>query len=448
MEYKPVVTGEVLSADWTDAAAHPLPARLHHSASGVPEASAHNRADRPARTSMFSSALRWMRDAAIGVAIITSIPLVAIGVSGDVIIRDLSNINQKIEQVDRLRTLKLPASNSVSSLEAGQLMHSTLGVTSSDMFPTHAAEPAGERSWITEKLADDMFKELPRSRESLIMSSAILQYAVGDISQAELEHLQAVAISPVWEQIDRIASAPAVDILGAQYVLPFRDDASPMLMQIPRFADTKEVAYAGLARAAYHVAIGESDGAEHALRSVLSYGFAMIDNGSSAVDGLIGRVIVGIAADGLHTLYAMTGDETGSALTEPFISATADAGGANLPGEAQLVEMAKNRDASRTVRLESLRMLSLQSCFSVRGVLFGPSSESQSAFDDARASLVRHPSDLAYINLLEDSVNRPVSLSQHAPIARRFVEGASVVASTVLNNPRIQTCTRVVSAHQ
>ena len=123
-----------------------------------------------------------------------------------------------------------------------------------------------------------------------------------------------VATAPLWTQYDLIARAPAVDILGGRFVMPFPDDALIFQMPILRFAATKELAYAGVSRAAYHLAVGERAEAEAALRSIIGFGFAIIDNGTFVIDGLIGQVIVGIGRDALERFYTLTGDPRAAAV--------------------------------------------------------------------------------------------------------------------------------------
>src|SRR5450759_5940407 len=79
-------------------------------------------------------------------------------------------------------------------------------------------------------------------------------------------------------------------------------------MPILRVAATKELAYAGVSRAAYYLALGQRAEAEAALKSIIGFGFAIIDNGTFAIDGLIGRVIVGIGRDALERFYTLTGN--------------------------------------------------------------------------------------------------------------------------------------------
>ena len=61
-----------------------------------------------------------------------------------------------------------------------------------------------------------------------------------------------------------------------------------------------------MSRAAYYLAIGQPDKSEAALRSVVSFGFALIDNASSAIDAMVGAVIVNIGRNGLEQFATAT----------------------------------------------------------------------------------------------------------------------------------------------
>jgi hypothetical protein len=447
MQHKPVITADALSPDWMGAAARPLPDRVQPSGPLAGGRDAHDApSDAPAR-SVWRSTLRWMRDAAIGLAIITTIPLVYIGSRGEMLQLPQSDLGARIAQVEPLRALRLPTTSELTPLAAGQLWHAIEVVEDGEAFPTHPAAPPAERSWRSASVTDDMFVGMGRREYNLPRSSDVLRAAANGLSEAERSYLRTVAEAPIWRDIDRIATAAAVDVVGARFVLPFRDDASPVLMPIPPFSATREIAYAGLARAAHHLAQGEPDRAEYALRSVLSYGFVMLDNAASAVEGVFGRVVVGIASDGLHTLYTMNGNAAGAALTEPFPEASATARRNREPmSEERLIEIAGDPTASRALRLESLRNLEFRSCSNVRGAVFGPSAASNAAFDNARRTLARYPSEVALVDLMQDVLHRPFGGDGIAPPGERMLLGAASIASTVLNRPHIQTCTRVLNS--
>ena len=63
-----------------------------------------------------------------------------------------------------------------------------------------------------------------------------------------------------------------------------------------------------VSRAAYHLAIGQRDSAEAVLRSIVSYGFSIADNGTGLIDQLSGRVVVGIGRSALENFYTVTHD--------------------------------------------------------------------------------------------------------------------------------------------
>ena len=77
----------------------------------------------------------------------------------------------------------------------------------------------------------------------------------------------------------------------------------PEQRPLPSFEGSRELAYAAVSRAAYHMALGQRDSAETVLRSIVSFGFAFIDNGTSGLEAVIGSVIVAIGRDALHRFY-------------------------------------------------------------------------------------------------------------------------------------------------
>ena len=395
--------------------------------------------------SALRSAWRWCRDAAIGLALITSVPLVAIEVRGTGnAMNGADELAARIAQIEPLRALRLPESSDLAPQAAAGLWNATVTGVESAWFPQQPAAREAERAWEALTLTDDMFSGVDRVNTHLLRSVDILRLAASPLSAAEAQYLRTVAEAPIWLDVDQLASLSTLDVIGARYVLPFRGDASPLLMPIPRFAATKELAYAGLSRAAWHLAQGDPARAEHALRSVLSFGFLMIDNGPSVIEGAIGRVIVGIANDGLRTLYTVTGNEVGQALTQLPDAPNRDRAAVRAPGdEATLIATIRNPAAPRTARLQSVWALSMLPCTSARGVLLGHSTEAEAAFDEARRTLARYPSEVALIDLLEDAPNRLLpddALLLNDAGVDRLLSSAAAVAAAVLQNPRLQAC--------
>ena len=210
------------------------------------------------------------------------------------------------------------------------------------------------------------------------------------------------------------------------------------------------LAHAAVSRAAYYVATGRPKEAEAALRTIVGYGFAMIDNGSNTLQVLIGRVITDIGRDGLHQLYVATGQQALAAGVAPPEKTGRSYQPMTTPrvplGQWQQRMLDQSRDARLPVgvRYESLGQLAFGTCSSVRGMLAGPSDEVLKAYADARTTLARYPSEQAYLDLMLDAPNRvPEQFYQSQSLSMRLLIGASTVSSTVLHNPRIATCARL-----
>ncbi len=267
-------------------------------------------------------------------------------------------------------------------------------------------------------------------------------------SAKERDVLRLIGTASVWRTFDLVARAPRVDMVGGRFIPPFGADATYWNMPIPRFAATKELAYAGVSRAAWHLSEGRRDSAEAALRAVVSFGFAMHDNAATSIEQLIGNVIVGIGRAGLEELFAVTKDPRGPALA----AAMAAAPGAALPEFLQglgvadraaqrrmLIETVGSSALGPGLRYQALEGLRWSSCGSLRELVVGPNAETRSAFENARRGLARFPSEVALVDLIEkDLIHDPASLrlsSQTDAVAQ-----LAYVAGRIYFNPRLGNC--------
>lgn len=431
--------------------ARQMPARVSHAdvASTVGSLSEHDRS-----RSWWRHGLRFVRDAAIGLSILAVVPFAVIGTRGEGLLRNQHQISDRVAEVERLRPLMVARNATITPTEAGALLHRLNPTKAPPSLPMHAVSEAPARPWDTMTPSDEMFGGLRADGNEGRMAAGIVTAAARGFNAQELAYLLAVADAPIWREVERLASAPAVDVIGGRFVLPFRADATAWAMPVLRFNDTKRLAYAGVSRAAYYVATGQPLKAEAALKTVVSYGFVLVDNGSHTMDALIGRVIIGIGQNGLHQLYTLTGDARGMALTAPFanvVGRTIAPIGGDLDADAALARLLRDaRDPTmpRTVRLEALHQLSVASCSSVRGMVFGPSDAVQDAFAQARGDLARYPSERAYLDLMYGTVDRTTDLPWRISRSDMLVMGAASATSAVLGNPRVASCTRIVLANQ
>ncbi|MDQ8164424.1 MAG: hypothetical protein P3A28_01525 [Gemmatimonadota bacterium] len=267
-------------------------------------------------------------------------------------------------------------------------------------------------------------------------------------SAKEREVLRLIGTAPLWRTYDLVAAAPRVDLVGGRFLPPFGADATYWNMPILRFAATKELAYAGVSRAAWHLSEGRQDSAEAALRAVVSFGFAMHDNAATSIEQLIGNVITGIGRGGLEELFAVTKDPRGPALA----AAIAAAPRAPLPALLQDLSLS-DRDAQRRaliqavgspalgrgVRYQALEGLRWSSCGNLRELVVGPNPETRSAFETARRDLARFPSEVAVVDLIQGGgIGDPAALglSSESSALMRLAD----VAGRIYVNPRLSTC--------
>jgi hypothetical protein len=326
-------------------------------------------------------------------------------------------------------------------------------------FPERPVSERTRRPWDGAPLPADMFTTARNGSWNGPNNQSILEAAAKGLSARELAYLKTVATAPLWAQYDLIARAPAVDIIGGRFQLPFPRDAWLAEMPIMRFAGTKELAYASVSRAAYYLAVGQRAEAEAALKSIIGFGFSIIDNGTFLIDGLIGQVIVGIGRDALERYYTLTGDPRAAAVVAaraPSVGNGPTMPRSNTPTAAfireRLLNFAGNPAEPRTLRYEVLNRLSLASCTNVRELVFGTGSDVRRAFDLASRDLARYPSERAILDVALHTTELPSTAVTRLGIptggvVARLLVGASTVAGTVLNNPRMPFCARVITGN-
>ena len=460
MASTPVNSRERIATAWTGS----QQAQGLAASARAPIAAADQGGGESARDGVLRAGVRFIRNAAIGMALLVLVPLVAVSTGGDSLWFEYSGTRQRLAEVERLRPLMSPRDPAITPMRAGMAFRAleaprAKGEIRDSEFPLREVAIRGERAWERE-LTPTMFSGLMLpvfrghpSVQTLALSNQVIAKSQGRFSPEELAYLRGVAESPVWRDFDRVASAAQVDLIGGKFALPFRDDAFALDMPTMRYADTKLLANAGVVRAAYFAATGQPERAEAALRSVVSFGFAMIDNGTTLMDALIGRAVVDIGRGGLQQWYALAGDARGLELAAPLPKGQrpkSSIDGTRIDADAmraRLLADASDPRAPRAVRLESLRQLSFASCGSPRGLLFGHSADVDAAFDNARTSLARNPSDRAFIDLLYVAPARVPENVTSTRLSDQLIVGAATVAGMVLHNPRVAACTRIVRAY-
>jgi len=400
-------------------------------------------------------AARIVRNAAAAVAIMALVPIGLVATLGNGFAYNLyrtnTNIAARVSAIDRVRTFRLPSDRSISPMQAGLALNRLQpNRVTSPGFELLAPDARIELPWQAMPIAPDMFVTARSNIYDGPASQSILEAAVRGFTPSERAYLRALSASPVWRDFDLVARAPAVDVVGGRFRIPFGPDAYPEQRPIPSYKVSRDLAYAAVSRAAYHMSIGERDSAEAVLRSIVSYGFAMIDNGSTSIEAMIGTVIVGVGRDALQRFYLIQHDPRASV---PALAPPPKGGVATEPMRlpASTDEM-RRRVLARiddpavplTERFEELQSLSLSSCTNVRELLFGPRSDVTDVLARARRTLARFPSEQALVDLNTRMPSLSSSYGTLNPFQALLASPASV-AGLVTRNPRLVTCTRILS---
>jgi hypothetical protein len=356
------------------------------------------------------------------------------------------NTMEKQYIADVMRPYALPADASISMDEAGRAFLALQPPSQRTSGGFTLKAPAGaspEVPWRGMVLAPELF---PEARNSSYEGPGqpVIDASKRGFSPKERAVLKLIATAPHWRDWDIVARAPKLDVIGSRMQVPFAPNAAIYLMPTMRFAASKEFGYAAVSRAAWHLSEGRRDSAEWVLRAIVSQGFALSDNATSAVDQLIGNVVVGIGRDALVRYYALTKDSRG-----PAIEAAAERA-RKRPGPAAAQVSVRDYNArvvavneaieapelGRGIRMEMIGQRARVACGDARELVFGYRPETQAVFDKARAELGRYASERAVIDLYQDAMKTPVSAWTGGPSAVSALDALG----RIYFNPRLATC--------
>jgi hypothetical protein len=438
-------TAEALDAAWQVAGGASIERAAAGGAGRVDSSTA---AAPSARRSSWSRVFRVARDVAIGMALIAALPLTAIGVAGRAVLMTDNRMAERITSANVLRELRAPVELSITPQVAGAALHRLRPVVSSNGFVARPTSPP-DAPWTANRLTALQFVALQSKWWNGPDAKQIITAAAKGLPEADRAWLAQLAKAGVWRDFDVVTAAREVDVLGQSFVTPFADDVNLFRMPRPDFRNTRALAHAGVARAAYYASIGDPGRAEQVLRSVVSLGFIFIDDGFSALDALTGRMIVEVGRDGLQQLYH-TGYHRDQLASVEWSAPPTRQPNATTRGkwvaQLQTDAIAHLDDPSlpRTVRLADLEHLRWAGCSSLPMVLFGPPSNVEEAVARARPSLARTDAERAYLDLLEHGFEHGPPQENRGRFAFSVLQGAASLTSAATGNPRIAGCTNAI----
>jgi hypothetical protein len=412
--------------------------------------------DRPARRAWWKTGSRIVRNAVVAIAIMTLVPVTLALMNGDrlanLLYRAGANTSERMAAVEPVRSFRVATDPSITPMQAGIALNTLrYRKVASTGFETVAPPSPLVFPWHVNKLAPDMFLSARPDLYDGPSSRHVLEAVAQGITPREQQYLRELAEAPAWREFDLVARAPAVDVVGGQFRLPFSAAALPEQRPLPSFRDSKELAYAAVSRAAYYMSVGRTGDAEQTLRSIVSFGFTFIDNGNSTLDELVGSAIVGIGRDALQRFYLLEHDPRASQPALSPVSASVLLRGRKVePISAnavrrQLLRRLEDPAVPRGERFETVQSLTLMSCTSVRTLMFGQRDDVSEAIDRARTALARYPSERALVDL-ETRMPSLARVSPRVGPLESVVVSSATVAGVVLNNPRLASCSLILGA--
>jgi hypothetical protein len=367
----------------------------------------------------------------------------------------------RVANVTRANTL--PRDSSISPVEAGNALRALIAASGSapqqQLFaenPDPISVPAAPWS---DSLPPGLF---PRARDGrryagLPSAEVIIGLAASKFTAAEMAYLERIAHAPHWRLYDLVARAPRMDYYGAWLKVPLPDSVVAYDLPIPPSGPLRSYADASVSRAAYYMARGRRDSAEHALRLTVSAGHSLIDNAVTLVQELSGIAMVDYGRQGLLDIWEPANDPRGVILREQLSSALAEnedrqntvraitdaryrANVVNIRAEA--VRAASDSTASMAHRFDALNRVAIAPCTNVRELLFGYDADIKGAFDAVRRD-VKSKVDSAIVDMQYTAVERFRHLVTTARGGRGLYTATALAGAAMLNK-RFAGCTSLL----
>jgi hypothetical protein len=263
-----------------------------------------------------------------------------------------------------------------------------------------------EESW----LPDTLPHQTPDNRYAGLEPARLFREAVRGFDGETRVILERIAGHAAFDEYSVAARAAQADLLAARFELPFPANLDYWQLAIPHTQPVKDAAYAHVVRAALAVADHRLDDAEDDIRAVLSFGFLLIDEGTSLFDTMAGLTAIRVGSQALKEFLLLSGrDAEARALpavlapddsTRTFDQTDETGAGTFSETVAALYEMVGDSAIVRGLRWDRMIELAYLPCGSVTQLVFGPDDEYEEILVFAQRTLVRRDSDAALFQLI------------------------------------------------
>lgn len=301
----------------------------------------------------------------------------------------------RYESVVRHRPqLRAPVDPSIDPVEAGEALHALARMgTAQPVLPEKQPLRRYPEVWVTDD--GSTVGAIPRD-----WARKLIPLAARGLTPAQTEYLRNVARHPAHADYSMLARAGTVDVITTTFALPIgRQFQAGSLPIIPR-KPVVDGSHAHVAAAALDLAEGRVAEAEAKLKEVYTVGLILMEESPLLVDGGIGLLIAEEGRDGLRELYRATGRTAElAALEQPDVPASRFASVTAFPAP-------DDAKSPRPMRWQALANATLDECWSLRGVVFGPGPARAEAMAKARAGLAHTPGETAWIGLMDETPSR------------------------------------------
>lgn len=337
---------------------------------------------------------------AVALPVLTLVPTSAIGpLLALVAAPSFGNVQRRAARVEAYRAFRLEGDATLDPQEAGRILHGLLYVGSPP--PSTPGERVPERRYEAAWLPG-MEGRNPTGVEPHRWSEELFGLVRAGRSPELVGFLEGVAANPAHADFSRLARARALDAGAGRWSDPLPEGVSVLSLPVPRIGGIREGGYAHLAAAAADLARGREGDAETKIREVISVGFLMADDGPTLIDNLVGQVLVEAGGTALERFYEVT-DRAADARRVRSLAEAAARAAARIHADApegteafvrSLPGTVADTGAVRGLRWESFVLTTtLTPCLNLQRMVFGPEREYHAFIADARASLVRWPSE-------------------------------------------------------
>lgn len=291
--------------------------------------------------------------------------------------------------------------------------------------------------------------ESPLELQRQMWPSELLPLAAQGLPPEQEAFLRKVAAHPGLQEFETLARAPGADILGARLQLPLPEGISSWGIPGPRSSALRDGAYALVARAVVQFLDGSPEEAEMSLRTLLSAGLLLTDESPTLIDGLVGLVMAGYAANALEDLYDLSGrDADAERLRSVRAAATTAAETVQRWSPSpetwetlrRMPDIVLDDAVVRGLRWEYYHLLSgLRPCINPHQMVFGPDAQAKAFVAKARSGLARYPAEAAVFEVMNEGwfgAQEASGLPGAAgAIARAVLGGSTGECAAIIGSP-------------